>query len=125
MDKSYNEVFEYYISILRLRIGQIKFSIILHEVYNSKYFELILKKYQESPKIPNVEFFILITGEDFTSNNPIKININGLYQILFLNRFNESINPNFELASEEEMIEYLNKLFQNTEKVNYALYSSQ
>lgn len=102
---------EYYMSILKIRLGTEIYNSIYEKVYESDYFLNVAIKFKSNSKFPNFLQILTLTRADLRLKNRFNMNSDLMEALFILHFFHEKINKDFSLCDEENLTLLQNDLF--------------
>lgn len=119
---SFKETHEYYMSILKIRLGEGIYESVYKKVYTSEYYTQVALKYSLISKFPDYLQVLLISNADLNQKNRLHINIDLMESLILLQFLHENINKDYLIESEESMLALQKDIFNGFENCIYYSY---
>ncbi len=122
LNGNFIESHEYYISILKIRLGEDIYDSVYKKVYTSEYYSQVVIKFRKISKFPDYLQIMLISNANLNQKNKLHINLDLLEAIILLKFLNEKINIEYSIESEESIIALQKDIFNGFENCIYYTY---
>jgi hypothetical protein len=118
----FSEMHEYYMSILKIRLGEGIYEAVYKKVYTSDYYIQGAAKYSILTKFPDYLQMLLISKADLNQKNRLHINIDLMETLVLLQFLHETINMEYNIEAEESMLALQKDIFNGFENCIYYSY---
>ncbi len=118
----FSEMHEYYMSILKIRLGEGIYEAVYKKVYTSDYYTQVAAKYSILTKFPDYLQMLLISNADLNQKNRLHINIDLMETLVLLQFLHENINLEYVVETEESMLALQKDIFNGFENCIYYSY---
>lgn len=122
INNSFYEQHEYYVSILRIRLGRDIYNNLYEKIVESEYYLNVAIKFRSFSKFPDFLQILMLTNSNPKHKNRINKNADLLEALIILNFLHTKINLNFSVCSEENLILLQKNLFNYYENNIYKTF---
>lgn len=122
INNTFCELHDYYVSILRIRLGTEIYNNLCEKIVESEYYQNVAIKFKSFSKFPDFLQILMLTNSDLKLKNRGNKNIDLLEALIILNFLHTKINQNFSICSEENLILLQRDLFNYYENNIYKTF---